>query len=98
MGGGGRGFAPLPFDGDQQGGLLTAYEGAGAQAQFQIKGEVGAQDVLAQQTVIPGLSDSDLQPFDGNGVLRTHINITLGTADGIGGDGHRFNDAEGIAL
>ena len=41
-------FAALAFDRGDQGGFFTAHERAGAQADFQVKGETAAKDILAQ--------------------------------------------------
>ena len=50
--------------------------------------ETGAEDVLAQQTILMSLLDGDVQTFHSDGILGTDIDVTLGCADGIAGDGH----------
>ena len=94
----GPGLAPVSLDRGHQGSLLAAHESAGAQAQLNVKGKAGAQDVSAQKAVFSGLSDGDLQPLDGDGVLRPDIDVALAGSHGVAGDGHSFNDGEGIPL
>ena len=94
----GTGFAPVALDACHQSGLFAADEGAGAQTQLDIKGEVCAQNVLAQQAVLTGLFDGDLQTVDGDGVLGPDIDVALSAAHGVGGDGHGLQHGEGVAL
>ena len=84
----GPGLAPLALDGGHQGGLLAADKGAGAQLELHVKVKAGAEDVLAQQAVLPGLLDGDLQPLHRDGVLGADIDVALVGADGVAGDGH----------
>ena len=46
-------LAALALDGGHQSGLLAAHKGAGAQLDVQVKAEIGAEDIFAQQ----GLTD-----------------------------------------
>ena len=94
----GTGLAAVALDGGHQRGLLAADEGAGAQAQLDIKVKAGAEDIVAQQAVFTGLLDGDLQTLDGDGVLGTDIDIALVRADGIAGNGHGLQHRMGVAL
>ncbi len=91
----GTGLAAVALDGGHQRGLLAADEGAGAQAELDVEVEAGAEDILAQQAVFPGLLDGDLQALDRDGVLGADIDIALVGADGIAGDGHGLQHAWG---
>ena len=97
-GGRGRGLAAVALDGGHQRGFLAADEGAGAQADVQVEAEAGAEDVLAQQAVLPGLLDGDLQALDGDGVLGADVDVALVGADGVAGDGHGLQHGVGVAL
>ena len=61
------GLAALALDGGHQSGFLAADEGAGAQADVDVKVKAGVEDVLAQQAVLAGLLDGNLQALDGDG-------------------------------
>ena len=65
---------------------------------MQIEIETGTEDVLAQQTVLSGLIDRDLQARHGDRILRTDIDVALGRADGVARDGHRLDDAVRVAF
>ena len=65
---------------------------------MQVKIKAAAEDILAQQAVAAGVVDRLLQMRDGDGIFRTHVNVTLGRADGVTADGHGFHDAVGIAF
>ena len=92
------GLAALALDGGHEGGLLAADEGASTQAQLQIEGEAGIEDVVAKQAVLLGLLDGDLQTLDGDGVFGADVDVALLSADAVAGDGHGLNDAVGVAL
>ena len=88
----------MAFDGGHQRSFLAADEGAGAQAQLNIKGKAGAEDIVTQKAVFTGLLNGDLQTVDGDGVLGTDIDIALVRADGIAGNGHGLQHHMGVAL
>ena len=54
--------------------------------------------MLAQNTGGPCLIDGISQAFHGDGILRAHVDVTLGSADGVTAQHHTFDDAVGIAL
>ena len=88
----------MAFDGGHQRSLLAADEGAGAQAQLNIKGKAGAEDIVTQEAVFTGLLNGDLQTVDGDGVLGTDIDIALVRANGVAGNGHGLQHHMGVAL
>ena len=94
----GTGLAALALDGGHQSGFLAADEGAGAQADVDVKVKAGIEDVLAQQAVLAGLLDGDLQALDGDGVLGADVDVALVGTDGVAGDGHGLQHAVGVAL
>ena len=91
-------LAAVPLDGGHQRGLLAADEGAGTQAQLDIKGKAGAEDILAQKAVFPRLLDGDLQAVNGDGIFGADVDVALVGADGIAGDGHGLQHHVGVAL
>ncbi len=91
--------SPLSLDGDQQGCLLSADEGAGTREDIEREIETGTQDVIAEHSVFPGLSDGVAQGLDGEGIFGADVGIALvHIADGICADGHTFDNRVGIAL
>ena len=94
----GTGHAALALDGVEQRRLLAADERASAQAQMTVKAEVGAQYVLAQQALLPGLGDGDAQALDRDGILRADIEIAVLRADGVACDHHALDHCQGVAL
>ncbi len=73
---GGRHTA-VAFNGRDQCGLLAAYKGTGAKAKFEVEGKVATKDIVAQQTKFSGLSYSDLEPMNRDGVLGADVDIAL---------------------
>ena len=63
-----------------------------------VEGEVGAQDVLAQQTGFLGLPDGDAQAVDRDGILRAHVEVAVLRADGVARDHHALDDSQGVAF
>ena len=63
-----------------------------------VKVEAGAEDVLAQKAVFTGLLNGDLKALNSDGILSTDIYIALVCADGVGGNGHSFDNAMRVAL
>ena len=92
------GLAAVAFDGGHQRGLFTADERACAEFDVQIEIKAAAEDVLAEQAHLFCLLDRDLQTFDGDGILRTHIDVAFGRAGSITADRHRFDDAVRVAF
>ena len=81
-----------------QGGFLTADKRAGAVAEDDVEIEVRAEDVLAEEAVLTGLVDSDLQAVDGQRVLSADIDQTDGGADTETADGHSLDDGVRVAF
>ena len=79
-------------------GFLAADESAGAETDKQVEVEAGLKDVLAQEAVVSGLLDGDVQTLDGDGVLSADIDVAFAGTDGIAGNGHGFDDGMGIAF
>ena len=68
--------------------LLTAYESHRAKTELNIKIKAAAENIFSQQTVLSCLVNCDLKPLYRNGIFRTYINISLGSADGVSGNSH----------
>ena len=79
-------------------GLLAADVGAGADADVQVEGEAGAEDVLAEVAVGVRRLDRAPQGGDGVGVLGADVDVALARADGVGRDGHALDERERVAL
>ena len=54
--------------------------------------------MLAQDTGGPCLIDGISQALHGDGILRAHVDVTFGSADGVTAQHHALDDAVGIAL
>ena len=91
-------LAALAFDGGDQGGFFTADKRAGAHAHFQVEGEVGAEDILAQQAKLAGLLDGDIERLDRQRIFRAAVDVALACADRVGGDDHAFDHGMRIAF
>ena len=81
-----------------QSGLLTADECTSTVADLNIKVKVSSQDLLAKQTVLASLLDSDLQAVNSQGILSTDVNQTLVGVDAVTADGHSLNHRVGVTL
>ena len=58
-----------------------------------LKLKVRLEEAVAQQAVLFRLLDGDLEPADGQRVLRPDVEVTLAGADRVAGDGHALDDA-----
>ena len=67
------GHAARALDGVDQGRLFAADERAGAQPDLDVEGEVGSEDVLAEQAVLAGVLDRLLQPLDRQRILGPDV-------------------------
>ena len=76
-GGRGRERPGRAFQRADQRGLFAADEGAGALDQFDVEVEAAAQDVLAQQAVLPRLLDGDVEPVHRQRIFGAHIDDAL---------------------
>ena len=72
------------------GGEPSPDEGTGAFFHVDIKGKIASLYVTAQEVPLLGLSDSQIQALDGQGVLGPYVDVTFISTDGIGSDGHAF--------
>ncbi len=81
-----------------QGRLLAADEGPGAQADFQVEIEARAENVLAQQAPPAALVDRPFDPPNGHGVFGTDVEEAAMGADGEAADEHAFNHVQRIAF
>ena len=88
----------MAFDRGHQRGFLAADKRAGAEAEVDVEVKAGAEDVLAEEAVFPGLLDGDLEAVDGNRVFGADVDVALGRADGVAGDGHCLQHDVGVAL
>ena len=92
------GHGDLALDRGDQGRLLAGDERAGALDDLEVEVEARAQDVLAEEAVLPGLGDGDLDALDGQGVFVADVDEALRGADGLGPDDHALEDGVGIGL
>jgi len=92
------GLAAVALDAGHEGGLLAADKRAGAETQLDVEGEAGAEYIVAEETVLTGLLDGDLESVDGDWVLGADIDVALVCADGVTGDRHGLEDHVGVAL
>ena len=90
--------AGASFQRADQRGLLAADEGAGALDQFDVEVEAATQDVLAQQAVLPGLRDGDVQPVHRQRVFGADIDDSVRGAGDVAADRHAFEQRVRIAL
>ena len=97
-GGLGSGHAPVALDGSRQRGAFAADERAGAPVDVQMEIEVGAQDVVTQQSGLFQLADGIAKAGDGHGILGTDVDIAVLRLDGITGNHHAFDQLEGVAF
>ncbi len=88
----------MAFDGGDQCCLFTTHECTCAESQFQIEAEIGAENVLAQQSVFLCLIYGYLESFHSDGILGSDIDISLVRSDGIARYGHCLDYAVGISL
>ena len=92
------GHAPVALDGGSQGAALAADEGAGTPVYMEMEGEVGAQDVVAQQAQLLRPGDGVAQAGHGQGVLGADVDVALIAARRHAGNEHALDDGVGVAL
>ncbi len=86
------------LDGGHQRRRLAAHERAGAAHDLDIEAVAGAQDVLAQQAVLAGRLDGQVQVLHRQRVLIAHVDKALMAADRVRGDDHALDDRVRISL
>ena len=91
-------FASVTFDRSHKRCFLTAYKRTCAETDMQIKVKARIKDVFAEHTVFFRLLDSNLKSCNGDRILRSDVNITLGSADCIACDSHSLDYRVGVAL
>jgi len=90
--------AALAFQALQQGRLLAADIGAGAEPQMDVERLAAALDVGPE---IAGIARDLYRPHhlaEGVGIFGADIDVAFGCAHGDAGNGHAFDEDEGIAL
>ena len=92
------GIAALAFDGFDERGFLAADIAAEPGADFDIKGEVGAEELLAQIAFGPGLLDGLVQPVLGEVVFAPDVDEALAGPHRKAGNGHALQDLVGVAF
>ena len=75
-----------------EGALLPAHEGARPLPDLYVEVEFRSEDVVSQQAVLPCLGDGGLRAPDRQGIFGPDIEISMGRAHGVGGDGHPLDD------
>ena len=88
----------LAFERVQQRGFLTADVSAGTDAYFHIEGLAAAADIGAEVTGGPGDVQRLAQCGHGLWIFRAHIDVTVAGPDGETGNGHAFDQQEGVAF
>ncbi len=68
-------LAAFAFDRGDQRGFFTADERAGALADFQVEGEIGAENVLAQEAEFARLLDGNVQVLHRDRVFRAAVDV-----------------------
>ena len=81
-----------------RGGFLPADKGPGALIDVDVEGKAAAEDIGAEQAVLAGLVDGDLQPADGQGIFGAGIDVALVGVDGPGGDDHALEHGVGVGF
>ena len=90
-------LSALSFHGMDEGCLFSADECSGTVADLYVEVESGSEDVLAQETIFPGLLQGDLEPVDGERILSPDIDKAVVRADAETADGHGFEDGVRVA-
>ena len=62
------------------------------------KSKSALKEVLAEQSVLVGLLDGDLEAFDGQRILGADVDEAAVGAHGVGADDHAFDHAVRIAF
>ena len=94
----GANLASAAFEAFEQGCFLAADVGAGADEEFELEGVFAAEDVAAQDALLVGAPQGDLEGAFGVGVFGAQVHETLGGAGGDGGDGHALDQSERVAF
>ena len=97
-GGLGSGHAAAALDGSGQCGAFAADERARAPVDVHMEGEVGAEDVVTQQSPFLQLGNGVAQPCHGHGVFRADVDVAVFRTDGVSGDHHALDELEGVAF
>ena len=90
------GFAAMAFNRFEHGGFFAADISAAAGNDTDIKTEITAENVIAEETGFTGIADGVFQYGEDVGIFKTKIDITDAGADGISGDGHPFQQTVGV--
>src|SRR5208283_2259207 len=91
-------FAAAAFDGGDEGGFFATNKCAGTAFEDNVKAELGAEDVRAEQSEVGGLCDGRFEPVDGERVFFAAVNDAFPRAHRVTGDGHAFEDGVRIAF
>ena len=92
------GHRPLAFDSFHQRRFLTGHVGISGESDLYFVAEIGAHDVLAQESQFPGLFNRGAAPVDGAVMTVADEDVSLAGAGGIPGDDHSFHQATGVAF
>ena len=90
--------AGASFQRADQCGFFAADECARALDQLDVEVEAAAQDILAEQAVVPGLRDGHVQPVDRQRVFGADIDDAMRGAGDVAADGHAFEQRMRVAL
>ncbi len=88
----------LAFEGIQQGGFLAADIGAGTDPHFQVEGQAAAADIATEIAGGAGDAERLAQRRHCLWIFRAYIDVAVAGADAEPGNGHAFDQQEGVAL
>jgi len=90
--------ASLALDGADQRRAFAADIGTAARVEVQVEIEVLAENIIAEEPVVLGLTDGIQEQRAQAGVLCSHIDIAIGRAADEACDDQRFDEVERIVL
>ena len=91
-------LAAQALDRVEEGRLLAADVGAGAAADLDVEGEALAQDVGPEQARGARRGDGASSALGRQRVLAPDVDVAALAAGGVGRDGHRLDEGEGVLL
>ncbi len=88
----------MPFDGLDERGFLAADVRAAAGLDLYVKGEIGAENLVPEKALGPGLVDGVLEAQHGQVVFTPAVDVAYARAHCEAGDGHAFHQPVGVAF
>ena len=78
--------------------FFATNKSASSVADFNIKTEASSQNIVAEQAVFAGLSNGNLESFDGQRIFGTDVHQTFIGANAITANGHGFEHRMRVAF